>query len=110
MNPVKVLELVHAMGGRVGRMLLVGCEPGPLDSEDMSMEISELVRAAIEEAARVVESLIADVLDQDPQTAGNMAGGTTFSAAGGQAQFSASCADAARQSNGPKNEPLPGGL
>src|SRR5262249_56961070 len=29
MDPVKVLHLAAAMGGQVGRLLLVGCEPAP---------------------------------------------------------------------------------
>ena len=31
MDPVKVLRLAAAMGGTVGRLLLVGCEPAPAD-------------------------------------------------------------------------------
>src|SRR5580658_7894461 len=31
MDPVKVLQMVREMGGTLGRILLVGCEPTPID-------------------------------------------------------------------------------
>src|SRR5947209_17090655 len=31
MDPMKVLRLVRAMGGRVRRLVVVGCEPAPAD-------------------------------------------------------------------------------
>lgn len=63
MDPVKVLRLAAAMGGRVGRLLLVGCEPAPPGGEDdMRMGLSDPVRAAVDEAVDVVESLIARLL------------------------------------------------
>ena len=63
MDPVKVLRLAVAMGARVGRLLVVGCEPAPADEwDDMRMEMSEPVRAAVDEAVRLVESLVAESL------------------------------------------------
>jgi hydrogenase maturation protease len=59
MDPAKVLRLVRAMGGRVGRMLVVGCEPAPLAPDEMSMEISGPVQASLDEAVTLVESLVA---------------------------------------------------
>ena len=59
LDPAKVLRLVRSLGGKVRRVLLVGCEPTPFDSEqDMQMELSEPVRAAVDEAVAVVESLV----------------------------------------------------
>ncbi len=62
MDPVKVIQLARALGARPTRTLVVGCEPQVLVSgenyEDMLMELSEPVRAAVEEAARLVESLV----------------------------------------------------
>ena len=62
MDPVKVIRLARALGARPTRTLVVGCEPQVLVSgenyEDMLMELSEPVRAAVEEAARLVESLV----------------------------------------------------
>ncbi len=63
MDPVKVLRLAAVMGGRVGRLLVVGCEPAPLDeADDMQMGMSDAVRAAVDEAVVLVESLIAQFL------------------------------------------------
>lgn len=63
MDPMKVLRLAAAMGGRVGRLLLVGCEPRPPDEADeMSMGMSDAVRAAVDEAVVLVESLVARFL------------------------------------------------
>lgn len=59
MNPVAVLQLVSALGGRVGRMLVVGCEPAILETHDSGeMGLSAPVRAAVDEAVRMVEELI----------------------------------------------------
>jgi hydrogenase maturation protease len=58
MDPVKVLRLVRAMGGSAGRIILVGCEPAPIDDEADMMKLSSAVEAAIEPATRMVESLI----------------------------------------------------
>jgi hydrogenase maturation protease len=58
MDPVKVLRLARAMGGHVGRALVVGCEPTPCgDYEEMQPEMSEPVRSAVDEAVGLVESL-----------------------------------------------------
>jgi hydrogenase maturation protease len=64
MDPVRVLGMVKTMGGQLGRILLVGCEPGDLGGEDGRMGLTEPVSAAIEEAAGIVESLIAKQLEE----------------------------------------------
>jgi hydrogenase maturation protease len=65
MDPVKVIKLAHALGARPTRTLVVGCEPQVVvsgeDYEDMLMELSEPVRAAVEEAAKLVESLVEEI-------------------------------------------------
>jgi hydrogenase maturation protease len=58
MDPVQVLRAAKAFGGKLGRILLVGCEPGDLGGEEGRMGLTPPVRAAVEEAATVVESLI----------------------------------------------------
>jgi hydrogenase maturation protease len=62
MDPVKVIKLSRALGARPTRTLVVGCEPQVVVSEedydDMLMELSEPVRAAVGEAVRLVESLV----------------------------------------------------
>jgi hydrogenase maturation protease len=63
MDPVKVLRLVQAMGGKIQRLLLVACEPSR-NIEEMDMELSPAVRLAIPEAVRMVESLIAKMVQR----------------------------------------------
>jgi hydrogenase maturation protease len=63
MDPVKVLRLAAALGARVERLLVVGCEPVPLaEAEDMQVGMSDAVWAAVEEAVPLVESLVARLL------------------------------------------------
>ena len=65
MDPVKVIKLSRALGAEPTRTLVVGCEPGVVlsgeDYYDMSMELSEPVRAAVEEAVKLVESLVEEI-------------------------------------------------
>jgi hydrogenase maturation protease len=62
MDPVKVIKLSRALGAPPTRTLVVGCEPQVVvsgeDYDDMLMELSEPVHAAVEEAANLVESLV----------------------------------------------------
>ncbi len=62
MDPVKVIKFARTLGARPGRTLVVGCEPKVVisgeDYEDMLMELSEPVQAAVEEAVKLVESLV----------------------------------------------------
>jgi hydrogenase maturation protease len=59
LDPVKVLRLAREMGAKVDRVLVVGCEPSPMNSDDdVQMELSEPVRTAIDEAVQLVESLL----------------------------------------------------
>jgi hydrogenase maturation protease len=64
LDPAKVLGLAAALGVRPPRILLVGCEPGPEGpGEDLDGELSPPVRAAVEEAIPLVESLVIGLLD-----------------------------------------------
>ena len=59
MNPVAVLQLVNALGGEVGRLLVVGCEPETVEpSAEGEIGLSEPVHGALDEAVRVIEGLI----------------------------------------------------
>lgn len=58
LDPARVLQMVQAMGGRVGCLRLVGCEPAPLDSYDVLSGLSAAVSAAIDPAVLLVESLV----------------------------------------------------
>jgi len=69
MNPMKVLGMVKSMGGEFKRILLVGCEPAPLESEDGYMGLSEPVQAAVDEAVKVVESLVREILEEERRKA-----------------------------------------
>jgi hydrogenase maturation protease len=64
MNPLKVLGMVKGMGGELKRILLVGCEPETLGGEEGLMGLSEPVERAVDEAVRVVESLVAKILEE----------------------------------------------
>jgi len=70
MNPLKVLGMVKSMGGEMGRILLVGCEPASVcaDGEER-MELSEPVAAAVDRAVGLVESLVARILVEDHRDA-----------------------------------------
>jgi hydrogenase maturation protease len=66
LDPWKVLHLARSLGGMTDRVVLVGCEPQPLAPDEMRMEMSEPVQAAVEEAVRLIESLVARVRSGDP--------------------------------------------
>ena len=66
MNPMKVLAMVRSMGGVVRRILLIGCEPAPLESEEGHLGMSEPVQRAVDEAVGMVESLVAKILGDVP--------------------------------------------
>jgi hydrogenase maturation protease len=58
LDPAKVLRMVSMMGGKLDRILLVGCEPSPLgESEEMRLAMSEPVRAAVDQAIPLIMSL-----------------------------------------------------
>jgi hydrogenase maturation protease len=66
MNPMRVLQMAQSMGGSIGRILLVGCEPETLGSEEEGlMGLSETVAAAIGPAANLVERLVARLLEEE---------------------------------------------
>ncbi|HXN97782.1 MAG TPA: hydrogenase maturation protease [Candidatus Acidoferrales bacterium] len=58
MNPMNVIRMAKSMGGELKRILLVGCEPATLGPEEGQMGLSEPVAAAVDEAAKLVESLV----------------------------------------------------
>lgn len=59
MDPVRVLRMATAMGARPRRVLVVGCEPATLGTEDdPAMGLSPAVAAAVDEAIRLIHSLV----------------------------------------------------
>lgn len=64
MNPVRVLQLLHSLGGQPGRLYLVGCEPAVLETEEGAMGLSEKVQAAVAPAIEMIETLIREILEE----------------------------------------------
>jgi len=62
MNPVAVIQLAQSMGPISKRIVLVGCEPATLGGEEGEMGLSEPVSAAVAEAVKLVEKLVAEAL------------------------------------------------
>lgn len=62
MNPLNVLRMASSMGGRLKRVLLVGCVPATLGPEEGQMGLSEPVTAAVDEAVKLVHSLVNRIL------------------------------------------------
>ena len=65
MNPAKVLQLVKRLGGQPRRLLVVGCEPAVLESEDGRIGLSEPVQAVVDEAISLIESLVETIGVED---------------------------------------------
>jgi hydrogenase maturation protease len=66
MDPVKVLSLARQVGSVPERILVVGCEPGVRmtgEEEEVVGELSEPVRAAIDDAVGLVESVIRELTE-----------------------------------------------
>jgi hydrogenase maturation protease len=69
MDPVKVLGLVRAFGGTPPRTFVLGCEPQTRmtgEEDEIVAQLSEPVRAALDPAVQLVQSLVADI-NADPQ-------------------------------------------
>jgi hydrogenase maturation protease len=64
MNPVSVLRMARAMNIEIKGVLLVGCEPETLGGEEGQIGMSAPVEAAVEEAVKLVEALIDEVLNK----------------------------------------------
>jgi hydrogenase maturation protease len=63
MDPARVLRMTAAMGGKPRRVLVVGCEPATLGSDDdPAMGLSPPVEAAVGEATRLIHSLVEQLL------------------------------------------------
>ena len=54
MDPESVLRLLRSLGGRIGRVVVVGCQPAAVEER---MGLSEPVEAAVAEAVRVVAAI-----------------------------------------------------
>jgi hydrogenase maturation protease len=71
MHPVSVMRLARVLGAEVPRTIVVGCEPQNIPGrrggsqthpyDDMLMELSEPVQRAVDEAVKLVESIVEEV-------------------------------------------------
>jgi hydrogenase maturation protease len=62
MNPLSVLRMAVSMGAELKRILLVGCVPATLGPEEGQMGLSKPVAAAVDEAVKLVASLVTRIL------------------------------------------------
>lgn len=60
LTPIRVLQLIRALGGRTKNLYLVGCEPARLDGEGV-IGLSQEVRDAVPVAVKMIEKIIADL-------------------------------------------------
>jgi hydrogenase maturation protease len=58
MSPAVVLDMLAGLGGRVGRVLIVGCQPASLEE---GIGLSEPVAAAIDRAVEAVDELLVEL-------------------------------------------------
>jgi len=65
MNPLNVLRLATSIGGPLKRVLLVGCEPATFGPEEGQMGLSAPVEAVIDDAVKLVESMVSKILSGD---------------------------------------------
>ncbi len=67
MDPVTVLALGRELGDPLPRVLVVGCEPSEVLTleDDVVAELSAPVRAVIDDAVRMVERLLDDLVEAD---------------------------------------------
>lgn len=63
MDPLQVLTMVKSMGGQLNKIILVGCEPETFGPEEGLIGLSQPVEAAVPEAVKIVEGLIAKQLE-----------------------------------------------
>jgi hydrogenase maturation protease len=60
LTPVRVLQLIRALGGRAENLYLIGCEPARLDAEGV-IGLSDEVRNAVPIAVKMIESIVCDL-------------------------------------------------
>ena len=64
MDPLNVLRMASAMNGGLKKILLVGCEPASFGGEEGRMGLSESVEAAVDEAVKMVQSVVDKILQE----------------------------------------------
>ncbi|HXW91566.1 MAG TPA: hydrogenase maturation protease [Terriglobales bacterium] len=65
MNPMNVVRMAKAMNARLGKVLLVGCEPATFGGEEGQMGLSQPVEAAVDEAVKLIDRLVEKLVNQN---------------------------------------------
>jgi hydrogenase maturation protease len=58
LDPVKVLATAKSAGARLGRVVVVGCEPAVLEDDAGGIGLTERVEAAVDPAIEMIQALI----------------------------------------------------
>jgi hydrogenase maturation protease len=58
LDPVKVLTTARSAGARLGRVVVVGCEPAALEDETGCIGLTDPVEAAVDPAIEMIRSLV----------------------------------------------------
>jgi hydrogenase maturation protease len=67
-NPQRALQMASSLGGQLGRLYLMGCEPAILETEDGRIGLSEQVEAAIPNATQMLLTLLQELLSANRST------------------------------------------
>jgi len=59
-----VLAMARSMGAQLEKILIVGCEPAPLDSPEGELGLSPAVSAVVPDAVVMVELIVAASLSR----------------------------------------------
>jgi hydrogenase maturation protease len=66
------------MGDSLKRVLLLGCEPATLGPEEGQMGLSEPVQAAVDEAVKLLESMVSRIQSGDDPISKPQMGGHCY--------------------------------
>ena len=61
-NPQRALQIASSLGGQLGHLYVLGCEPGVLETEDGQLGLSERVEAAMPNAIEMLRTLLHELL------------------------------------------------
>jgi hydrogenase maturation protease len=86
LNPDAVLALVPELGGTLGRVVVIGCEPQTLAP---GMELSMAVAGSVDKAARLVRETVVEVYENGTTVQAHVAGGDSGGNSGERARHQA---------------------
>jgi hydrogenase maturation protease len=66
MGAVQVLSVVQSLGGKIGTLYLVGCEPAVLETEDGQIGLSDSVQAAVPHAVEMIRTFVRHLIAKSP--------------------------------------------